>query len=168
MNHMSESADMFLKIWDAFTLTLRGKLLRAGKGLTHPNANMLLHDSMLAWLDPSEKEGAYMLELPDNIRPLLEQILARDMVFQNITAGIGNGKEALYTAATAGAGLLITSLLRLPLPVRAVGSALAAAGTYGCLRNGKKSNGLNNQADAYLLQLDKYKKAVLNVLQNQS
>lgn len=166
----------FEKYWKKFATQLQGQLMtQAQKGiLVHSAFNLTLADCAGFW-DSKYSEGGRWLDQYKAGHPeeadMIRDILLKDMQFTD--EGKYSSKYGalryLIPAGSAAAGFIISGISRAGTLARAASTIVPAAVAYPVtanIVNMKADDAKKELIQAYMKQLDKYKRSVESVLHN--
>lgn len=166
----------FEKYWKKFATQLQGQIMtQAQKGmLIHSALNLILADCAGFW-DSKYSEGGRWLDKYETEHPkkagMIRDILLNDMRFTDEGEKSSNYKALKYIipVGTAIAGYAVSGFGKRDALVRAACTILPAAVAYPITTNivGMKADDEKEKLiQAYMKQLDKYKRSVESILQD--
>lgn len=171
---MSTHRDRFEKLWDKFFARLKGKILAQAdkQELTYPLMKLILADAKSDWMSEYDEGGRwlrdYMNENPAKGR-LVYDILTDNISFSEVQKKSDSTGVVGLVAPLAGAalGFGVSSIFNAGVVVKIISAVVPAGLLFGTtkamepkLRHKRKQE----QIDAYLSQLDKYKFSVISIL----
>lgn len=170
---MENQLELFLKTWDSFENVIRGALIaEANKNpLTYVRAKMVLAKETLSWQNDFASAGHWLSEYQktdERKGKEIRRILTEDMKFTEektpqamksvkLIGAVGGGAAGYAIAHIADWGILGTAT-SVVLPMFA---CYVGGNVYG---TSKHQNSVKNIINAYILQLESYKNAVIAIL----
>lgn len=168
--------DLFEKNWEQFMTRLRGKILHYAQRqkLTYSLMKLILKDASNGWDSDLEENGRWLMQYcrqnPQE-GELVRKILLEDMRFTEMPKEKGDWEILTHAVPVAGAaaGFGLSAMFDARPVMKAVCTVAPALLLYPMAKGFEgsvKDRNTQEYIDKYLLQLDKYKKSVIRVLQD--
>lgn len=173
---MDRDVELFEKYWEQFLIRVKGRMVSQAKKqeLTYPLLKLLLKDISLSWDSDVEENGRWLRQYSEENPQkgeMIRQILLEDMEFSEVLSNDKSPAAVNYIvpAAGAAAGYCISSVLHAGAAAKAISTVAPALLLYPSAKaigeNAKNKN-QRESMEAYLSQLEKYRKGALSVLQD--
>ncbi|MFG6426119.1 MAG: hypothetical protein K1W14_06945 [Muribaculaceae bacterium] len=170
---MEDQIEIFFHLWDDYETSVRGRLysLAEKNQLTPINSSTVLADAAARWGNDYSAEGRWVskVEADDAQRGRkIRKILCEDQKFDaEPSSSVGAIPTVVGTFGGAAVGYAVASALDLGSVATAVATVLPmGAGFVGgnYYSNKKRAETRKNLVESYILQLNKYRQGVLDIL----